>query len=404
MIIMMYGGSPQLHAQTIFELDRTETAVVREMYDFMENVRPTLLNARQIHHAALIIDWTDYAPTEHFKGFYKALMEKHVPFEVVSRNRLKADILKEYKTVLIPNITHMSDEEIEEIRKYNAAGGGLVFTYQTGYYRKDGSIRKDNPLMDLAGVKGPFGIETFPAGPVDQIKSPDPTKGMPGAGTSWNHHFIHSYYRVLKEHFIGKGTINRLLTFRGSYTEVEPAKGNVIAEVVDYDYSMHHKHHPVMGWYPGHAISPLIVVNEDKKRGRVVYFTSEFDKTSYLDGLPSVMNSLTEAAIWTAVAPPEVQVDAPPTAETAIHYSSDLNTYTIMLINKTTNELHYEMLVRYVMPITGITITVRNIGKGIKNIRSIKGNEVEWDVSGDICHVRLLNLNEYDAVIIELKD
>lgn len=384
--ILLYGGTPQLHAQTIFENDQSGMPVVREMFDLVEKVRPCLLDAHLVHYAALVIDWTDFKASGHFKGYYKALIEKHIPFEVISKQALTTEAINRYKVILLPNVTHLSDEEIDAIKQFNASGGGVVMTYRTGSCYPDGRLRTDYPLLSIAGVSGPYGIETNPITVTDSDHSKcDQT-----------------YYRIVKEHDIGVNTVNRLQSVEGSYVEVELTSGTAIAEALDFDYSRMHRHHPVTGYYPGRPINPLIVVNDKEDNGRVTYFASEFDKATYTIGLLGTLDTLAQAAVWTAAEQPPVEYDMPPTVEAAAHYSPEQNAYTLLMVNQTTNELHPGMVVRYVVPLCDIKITLREINGGVKDVRSLTSSKLEWKVENGVCEIKLDKLKEYEAVLIEL--
>jgi hypothetical protein len=165
--LLLYGATPQLHAQTIFEIDDSEAGTVREMFGLVEKVRPTLLDASLVPYAALVVDWsnhTDYSIPENAKGFYQALIERHVPFQVIATHDLRPDALRRFKVLLLPNVERLSDEQIAAIRGFHAGGGGVVSTYRTGIARLDGSLREALPLADLAGVAGPFGVASLPPG------------------------------------------------------------------------------------------------------------------------------------------------------------------------------------------------------------------------------------------------
>lgn len=386
--ILLYGGTPQLHAQTIFENDQSEMSTVREMFDLEEQVRPTLLDAHLVHYAALVVDWTDFNVSEHFKGFYQALIENHVPFEVISKHDLRAKELDRFEVILLPNVLRLSDEEVAAIKAFNATGGGVVMTYRTGCCQADGSPRLGSALASIAGIRGPYGIVTNPAGPEpEQREQPAVT-----------------YYKVLKEHSIGNGTMNRLQSFTGSYAEAELTTGIAIAQALDYDYSKMHRHHPVMGWYPGHPIAPLIIVNEAPSCGRVVYFAAEFDRATYNVGMPGTLNTLAEATIWAATNSPPIEVKSSPAVEVATHFSPSRNAYTILMINKTTNDLRPSIVVRHVEPVRDSEIILRKLRAGVRNVRSVTSAELNWEVIDNSCVIKIPQLKEYEGLIVELEE
>jgi len=384
--ILINGGTPQLHAQTIFDLDQSEMETVREMYDLVEKVRPTLKNSHFIQYAALVLDWSDLYPSDNFSGFAKALIEKHVPFDVISIKDLSAGLIDKYKVLLLPNLEKMSEDEMDAIIGFHDRGGGVVMTYRSGCLRPDGTRRLNNRLFSIAGIKGPYGIVSNPV-EINETRKINP---------------LHTYYRIVKEHKIGERALDRLQSVPGNYTEVELTTGEAIADALDYDYSKMHKHHPVHGYYPGRPIDPMIVVNEREGKGRAVYFAAEFVKAVYAVGLPGCIDAIAEASVWAAAAPPPVEFDVSPTVEATAFYSPECNSYTLMLLNQTTNELHPGVVVRHVEPVHDIGVRVTELKGKVKNVVSIAGNKLEWKYDNGVCLIKIDRINEYEALIVEL--
>ena len=353
---------------------------VREMFGLVERVRPFLLDATLIPYAALVVDY-DFSVSDNAKGFYQALIEHHVPFTVVSSRKLGAETLKDFSVVALPNVTRLSDEQIDALQDYHAVGGGVVFTYRTGCHREDGTMREGTPLAEMAGISGPFGVVTNPSGPA--------AEDLP-----------HTYYRFTTDHPVGEGMTGRLQSFRGSYADVVRTSATTIAQALDYDYSKMHRHHPAMGWYPGHAASPMVVVNEPSGGGRVVYFAGEFDRESYTLGLPGPLRALAQAAEWAASCPPPIETDCGPTVEIATHYSPSRRTYTVILVNQTTNDIWPGMVVRHVETLHDINLKLRGLDSAIVDVQSLTGGKIDWHRCGDHHIVVIHRLHEYDAVVV----
>ena len=62
---------------------------------------------------------------------------------------------------MLPNVERLSDDALENLTRYVGAGGGLVFSFRTGWRHPDGSRRHHFPLYDLTGLSGPFGVFSF---------------------------------------------------------------------------------------------------------------------------------------------------------------------------------------------------------------------------------------------------
>ncbi|HWA10026.1 MAG TPA: beta-galactosidase trimerization domain-containing protein [Opitutaceae bacterium] len=90
-------------------------------------------------------------------GWYQALVEARIPFEMVHEGLLDAEHLAAFKTLILPNIAALSDAQCTQLKAFAARGGGVIATYETSLYDEWGVKRKDFGLADLFGVgfKGP---------------------------------------------------------------------------------------------------------------------------------------------------------------------------------------------------------------------------------------------------------
>jgi hypothetical protein len=89
---------------------------------------------------------------EHALGMYHALVEDHMPFEMVNDKLLDAAHLKPFKLLVLPNIAALSDAQCDQLRKFVEGGGSLVATFETSLYDEEGKPRSNFGLTDLFGV------------------------------------------------------------------------------------------------------------------------------------------------------------------------------------------------------------------------------------------------------------
>ena len=89
---------------------------------------------------------------DHANGIYHALIEDHMPFEMVNDQLLDADHLQSYKLLILPNIAVLSDKQCDQLKKFVELGGSLVATYETSLYDEEGKLRPDFGLKELFGV------------------------------------------------------------------------------------------------------------------------------------------------------------------------------------------------------------------------------------------------------------
>ena len=93
-------------------------------------------------------------------GWYHALIEARIPFEMVHDGLLDHESIKSFKTLILPNIATLSDIQCQQLREYVCEGGSIVATYETSLYDEWGNRRQDFGLADLFGAHYASGIES----------------------------------------------------------------------------------------------------------------------------------------------------------------------------------------------------------------------------------------------------
>ena len=89
---------------------------------------------------------------DHTLGWYQALIEARIPFEMVHDRLLDAAHVGAFKTLILPNIAALSESQCTQLRVFVEGGGGLIATYETSLYDEWGVKRKDFGLADLLGI------------------------------------------------------------------------------------------------------------------------------------------------------------------------------------------------------------------------------------------------------------
>ncbi|MGW6503274.1 family 10 glycosylhydrolase [Nonomuraea angiospora] len=85
-------------------------------------------------------------------GFYQALVEARIPFELLADQMLTAERLRPYKVLVLANAEQLGEAQCQAVREYVAAGGGLVAAYQSSLYDEHGEPRANFGLADVFGV------------------------------------------------------------------------------------------------------------------------------------------------------------------------------------------------------------------------------------------------------------
>jgi hypothetical protein len=89
---------------------------------------------------------------DHILGWYQALVEARIPFEMVHDRRLDAQSIEGMRLLILPNIAALSDAQCEQVRSFVGRGGSIIATHQTSLCDEWGIRRSDFGLADLLGV------------------------------------------------------------------------------------------------------------------------------------------------------------------------------------------------------------------------------------------------------------
>lgn len=89
---------------------------------------------------------------DHTLGFYQALVEARIPFEMVHDHLLDPEHLATFKTLILPNIAALSEAQCEQLRAFTTTGGNLIATHETSLYDEWGRRRADFGLAALFGA------------------------------------------------------------------------------------------------------------------------------------------------------------------------------------------------------------------------------------------------------------
>ena len=124
--------------------DRRWLGVVEDLYRWHHRAERYLRNEAPLARVGLVYSqqtaWFYGGPRarqkveDHALGWYQALIEARVPFEMVHDRLLDADHLDRFKTLILPNIAALSDEQCRQLRAFVDRGGSLVATYETSLY------------------------------------------------------------------------------------------------------------------------------------------------------------------------------------------------------------------------------------------------------------------------------
>ena len=71
---------------------------------------------------------------DHTMGYYQALIEARIPFEMAHERMLDAANVDRFKVLVLPNIAALSDGQCRQLEAYVQRGGSIVATHETSRY------------------------------------------------------------------------------------------------------------------------------------------------------------------------------------------------------------------------------------------------------------------------------
>jgi type 1 glutamine amidotransferase len=151
-------------------IDHRWLKVVEELYGWHHRNESYLRNERSLARVAMIYSQqtaTFYGGEQararvedHALGFYQALVEARIPFDMAHDRMLDPSHTGQYRTLILPNIAALSLEQCRHIIEFVQGGGNLVATYETSLYDEWGARRADFGLTSLFGASFDGRVET----------------------------------------------------------------------------------------------------------------------------------------------------------------------------------------------------------------------------------------------------
>ena len=284
-------------------------------------------------------------------GAYRALLEEHLPLDIITEQDLEADdTLAQYKALILPNAACLSDAMLGHIRKYVENGGGLLSTHEASRCDEYGTPRPDFGLSDL--FRASF------------VTTDDFTARWPEYPKST--YLAPARHEITSDPVISDNMRRdcRLLNYIGMTTSVNLLDGasvlmnqgqKLIPDSIENPYGL-------FASCKDPAVHPFLIVSNHGK-GRVAYFAGDIAQTYFRCPYAYQRKLIANALKWSAASLPEIQVKAPLCVQTTffeqtienrciIHLLNEVNTVADRALPENNSSSREEVL-----PIHGIEIT-----------------------------------------------
>jgi hypothetical protein len=312
--------------------DRRWLKPVEELYQWHHRNERYLRNERNLARVAVVfsqqtVKFHDRAADDHIKGIYQALIESRIPFEMVHDRKLDAAGLANFKTLILPGIAAMPDEQCAQVRAFVEGGGGLVATHETSLYNEWGERREDFGLADVFGARFEGKVERRMQNSYINLEQPHPLlAGLEDAP------------RIIN----GVGRVHTAATRPGR------APMTVVPSYPDLPMEDVYPRVPKTG-------IPAVHIN-DTGKGRVVYFPWDIDRTFWEVLAKDHLLLLRNAVTWVTNEEPVVAVDGLGVLDVTVWEQAD--SVTVHLVNLT-NPMMMKGPIREIYPVGPLTVRVR---------------------------------------------
>jgi len=290
---------------------------------------------------------------DHTLGWYQALIEARLPFEMVHDRLLDAAHIGQFKTLILPNVAALSDTQCRQLREFVGRGGSLIATRDTSLYDEWGVKRKDFGLADLFGVSFAGRVE----GPMrnaylrlehDTARGHPLLKGLEDAPR-----IIHGVWRLEVEP--RAAFPNPPVTLIPSYPDLpmEKVYPRVRKTGIAQVYLREFRRADVQR-SPGS--SDLGLRTSDFPPSRLVYFPWDIDRTFWEVLCVDHFKLLRNAVDWATNEEPPVSVTGPGVLDVTVWRQRD--SLTVHLVNLT-NPMMMKGPIRELIPVGPQTVRLR---------------------------------------------
>jgi len=305
-------------------------------------------------------------------GAFAACLYGHIQVTSAMPSLLDSpDLMSKFKVIYLADNVYITEQQIQNIRRFVMDGGGLIACYSTSLFNKPGDRNSTFAMEDLLRVRSvqlPAALETYQAmigGPNDLYLLARNDAG--GRLTQWRDRLVPVWY----------------------YEPVEVLEGGtVIMDMITGD-----DRRPVM---PGVVLSQL-------GKGKVLYSASSLESLYGSNGNPELGNLISDFITLVSPVPFPYIIKAPSTLITNL--TSSGNNFVFHLTNWTGNKFEKNHMIEdYIAEAHNVSIkfTIPS-GRKIESVKSITGSEFTMNNSGtNILEILLPHVGAYEGIIITL--
>jgi hypothetical protein len=356
---------------------------VEELYRRYAGWEKYLRNERPLARVAVVYSqqtgWFYGGKVEdHINGWYQALIEARVPFEMVHDRLLDSAYVAPFKTLILPNVAALSDAQCDQLHAFVRNGGSVIATHETSLYDESGDKRKNFGLAELFGVDFTGSGQTRMQNAYLRLEHGASNARAFLRGLEDTPRIIHGVARLDVKPRENVATMP--LTLIPSYPDL-----------------------PMEKVYPRQPQTDIaqVFLRELPSGARVVYFPWDIDRTFWEVLCVDHFKLLRNSVAWATNEPPVVQVDGPGVLDVTVWKQK--NSVAVHLVNLT-NPMMMKGPMREFIPIGEQHVRLRLPRRGgTPAVRLLAANQrpsIKW--SGDQLSVVVPSILDHEIIAIDL--
>ena len=311
-------------------------------------------------------------------GFYQALVEARLPFDMVHDHLLDREHTEQYRTLILPNIAALSSAQCRLLEDFVERGGRIVATFETSLYDEVGVRRENFGLASLFGVDYAGRVEGPMLNSYLQLNK-DPATGQ-----------YHPLLKGLEDAGRIINAVNQVVVPTGS--GVYPLQ--VIPTYPDLPMEEVFPRKNTTKGQPG-AVARVI------GKGRVVYLPGDIDRTFWEVLDADHARLLRNAVLWATDETPPLTVQGEGMLDVSVW--TQKNSVTAHLVNLT-NPMMMKGSIRELIPISEQKVSLRlPPGRQARRVHLlVTRTEVPYTNVDGVIHLEIPSVRLHEVVAVDL--
>jgi hypothetical protein len=311
-------------------------------------------------------------------GFYEALVEARIPFEMVHDHLLDPEHIHQFRTLILPNIAALSVSQCKQLEEFVQSGGSLVATYETSLYNEWGVCQPNFGLASLFGVNYAGKVE----GP------------MQNSYLSLNKDSSGQYHPLLK----GFENAVRIINAANQVTVTVAGEGIYPLQVVPTYPDL-----PMEEVFPRKDTptgQPGAIVRRVGK-GRVVYLPGDIDRTFWETMSFDQARLLRNAVLWATDEPAPLTVEGKGVLDVSVW--TQKNSMTAHLVNLT-NPMMMKGPIREIIPISEQKVEIQiPAGRKVKQVQLlVAGAKPNYTNKDGYIQLAVSSIGLHEVIAVDL--